>query len=63
MLAVGPMSLYGIRAVVGAAEAGFYPGILLYLTYGFPRGYPARASALFFMGSRRPSPSAPPCQE
>jgi ACS family 4-hydroxyphenylacetate permease-like MFS transporter len=50
MLAVGPWSLYGIRALVGAAEAGFYPGILLYLTYWFPRTHRARASALFFMG-------------
>jgi ACS family 4-hydroxyphenylacetate permease-like MFS transporter len=50
MLAVGPWSLYGIRALVGAAEAGFYPGILLYLTYWFSRTYRARASALFFMG-------------
>jgi ACS family 4-hydroxyphenylacetate permease-like MFS transporter len=44
------MSLYGIRAAVGAAEAGFYPGILLYLTYWFPRSNRARATALFFMG-------------
>jgi hypothetical protein len=32
MLAVGVWSLYGIRALTGAAEAGFLPGILLYLT-------------------------------
>jgi ACS family 4-hydroxyphenylacetate permease-like MFS transporter len=50
MFAVGPWSLYGVRALVGAAEAGFYPGILLYLTYWFSRTYRARASALFFMG-------------
>jgi len=50
MFAVGMWSLYGIRAVVGAAEAGFLPGILLYLTYWFPRSYRARANALFIMG-------------
>ena len=36
MFAVGIWSLYGIRALVGIAEAGFLPGILLYLTYWFP---------------------------
>jgi ACS family 4-hydroxyphenylacetate permease-like MFS transporter len=50
MLAVGIWSLYGIRALVGAAEAGFLPGILLYLTYWFPRTCRARANALFIMG-------------
>jgi ACS family 4-hydroxyphenylacetate permease-like MFS transporter len=50
MFAVGVWSLYGIRIVVGAAEAGFFPGILLYLTYWFPRTFRARASALFIMG-------------
>jgi len=50
MFATGTWSLYGIRAVVGAAEAGFLPGILLYLTYWFPRSWRARANALFIMG-------------
>ena len=50
MFAVGMWSLYGIRALVGAAEAGFLPGILLYLTYWFPRSCRARANALFIMG-------------
>jgi MFS transporter, ACS family, 4-hydroxyphenylacetate permease len=50
MFAVGMWSLYGIRALVGIAEAGFFPGILLYLTYWFPRSCRARANALFIMG-------------
>jgi MFS transporter, ACS family, 4-hydroxyphenylacetate permease len=50
MLAIGMWSLYGIRALVGLAEAGFLPGILLYLTYWFPRTCRARANALFIMG-------------
>ena len=50
MFAVGMWSLYGIRALVGVAEAGFLPGILLYLTYWFPRSCRARATALFVMG-------------
>jgi MFS transporter, ACS family, 4-hydroxyphenylacetate permease len=50
MFAAGVWSLYGIRALVGAAEAGFLPGMLLYLTYWFPRSCRARANALFIMG-------------
>jgi len=50
MFVVGMWSLYGIRALVGIAEAGFLPGILLYLTYWFPRTCRARANALFIMG-------------
>jgi MFS transporter, ACS family, 4-hydroxyphenylacetate permease len=50
MFAVDMWSLYGIRAVVGAAEAGLLPGILLYLTYWFPRSFRARANAVFIMG-------------
>jgi ACS family 4-hydroxyphenylacetate permease-like MFS transporter len=50
MFAVGVWSLYGIRILVGAAEAGFLPGILLYLTFWFPRTCRARANALFIMG-------------
>src|SRR5580698_4740620 len=33
MLVVGPWSLYIIRFFVGVLEAGFVPGVLLYLTY------------------------------
>ena len=36
-LAVGPNSLYFLRFLVGVAEAGFVPGVLLYLTYWFPQ--------------------------
>jgi MFS transporter, ACS family, 4-hydroxyphenylacetate permease len=50
MFATGMWSLYGMRALVGAAEAGFFPGILLYLTFWFPRSCRARANALFIMG-------------
>ncbi len=50
MFAVDAWSLFGLRALVGAAEAGFLPGILLYLTYWFPSSCRARANALFIMG-------------
>ncbi|MGH9324423.1 MAG: MFS transporter [Vicinamibacteria bacterium] len=49
MFASGPMSLYLIRLLVGIAEAGFVPGILLYLTYWFPQSHRARANAVFMV--------------
>lgn len=49
VFAIGPKSLYLLRALVGLAEAGFMPGILLYMTYWFPESYRARASTLFVM--------------
>jgi ACS family tartrate transporter-like MFS transporter len=39
--------LYVARFLLGLAEAGFFPGILLYLTYWFPQREQARAIALF----------------
>lgn len=50
MFATGPVSLYVLRAIVGAAEAGLVPGILLYLTYWFPSSYRARTTSYFLMG-------------
>jgi ACS family 4-hydroxyphenylacetate permease-like MFS transporter len=49
MLAWGPTSLYAIRLLVGIAEAGFVPGILLYLTYWFPPSHRGRATAVFMV--------------
>ncbi len=49
-LASGETSLYALRLLVGIAEAGFVPGVLLYLTYWFPQRYRARANALFMVG-------------
>lgn len=49
MFATGPTSLNIIRMIVGITEAGFLPGILLYLTYWFPSFYRARANALFIV--------------
>ncbi|MEO8438961.1 MAG: MFS transporter [Spartobacteria bacterium] len=39
--------LYSARFLLGLAEAGFFPGVVLYLTYWFPRREQARAIALF----------------
>src|SRR5690349_5835779 len=46
-LVVGPWSLYAMRFVLGAAEAGFFPGAILYLTYWLPSQYRARILATF----------------
>ena len=42
-------SLYIIRAIVGIAEAGFMPGMLLYLTQWFPSSHRSRANAIFML--------------
>ena len=44
---VGPYSLYAMRFILGAAEAGFFPGAILYLTYWLPAEYRARIMATF----------------
>lgn len=41
--------LYILRFLLGAAEAGFFPGIAFYLTFWFPRRYRASAMATFFL--------------
>jgi MFS transporter, ACS family, tartrate transporter len=43
----GPASFYGLRLLLGAAEAGFFPGLIFYLTHWFPARERARAVALF----------------
>jgi MFS family permease len=40
-------SFYGVRFLLGLAEAGFYPGIVLYLTWWFPSHYRSRMMAIF----------------
>lgn len=43
----GPVSFYVLRFLLGVAEAGFFPGIILYLTYWYPAQYRARILAAF----------------
>lgn len=43
----GPISLYVLRFLLGVAEAGFFPGIILYLSYWFPARHRAGVTALF----------------
>ncbi|MGF6721135.1 ACS family tartrate transporter-like MFS transporter [Paraburkholderia sp. GAS41] len=44
---VGPHSFYALRFVLGVAEAGFFPGIILYLSLWFPVRQRAVAAAWF----------------
>ncbi len=44
-----PIGFYAVRFLLGIAEAGFFPVLLVYLTYWFPRAYRGRFTALFMM--------------
>ena len=43
----GATSFYVLRFLLGVAEAGFFPGIILYLSYWFPARQRAAVTALF----------------
>ncbi|HMU65588.1 MAG TPA: MFS transporter [Cellvibrionaceae bacterium] len=45
-----PLSFYILRFLLGAAEAGFFPGVILYLTYWFPAHRRGKITALFMTG-------------
>jgi D-galactonate transporter len=47
MFVSSPAGFYLVRFLLGVAEAGFFPGIILYLTYWYPAGRRARATSLF----------------
>ncbi len=46
-----PTAFYVLRFLLGMAEAGFYPGVLLYLTLWFPAARRGRITALFMAGN------------
>jgi ACS family tartrate transporter-like MFS transporter len=48
-LVQGQTSLFVLRFLLGAAEAGFFPGVVLYLTYWFPAAYRGRIVAIFMV--------------
>jgi ACS family tartrate transporter-like MFS transporter len=47
--AVGPYSFYFFRLLLGAAEAGFFPGVAFYLASWFPREFRTRIIAWFMV--------------
>jgi ACS family tartrate transporter-like MFS transporter len=46
-----PMGFYGVRFLLGLAEAGFFPGVIIYLTHWFPAKDRARALSYFLIGT------------
>src|SRR5687768_17538109 len=44
-------TFYVLRFLLGAAEAGFFPGVILYITYWYPPAERARMIALFATGA------------
>jgi ACS family tartrate transporter-like MFS transporter len=51
MFVRGAASFMAARVILGIAEAGFFPGIVLFFTYWFPASERARAGALFMMAA------------
>ncbi|WP_077002044.1 MFS transporter [Variovorax sp. KK3] len=47
MFVNSPTTFYVIRFLLGAAEAGFFPGMILYLTYWYPAARRSKATSLF----------------
>ncbi len=46
-----PFQFYAVRFLLGVAEAGFFPGMVLYLTYWFPSYRRAKMMALLMAGN------------
>jgi len=45
----GDYSFYAVRALLGLAEAGLYPGVVFFLTTWFPASYRARIGGFFWL--------------
>jgi len=45
----GPTSFIVVRFLLGVAEAGFFPGVVLYFTYWFPNRFRGRIMAVLFL--------------
>ena len=50
MFVTGPTSFYALRVLLGITEAGFFPGVILFLTYWVPGRHLNRARGIFYMG-------------
>ncbi|MDZ5449045.1 MFS transporter [Labrys sedimenti] len=51
MFVTKPWQFYSLRFLLGVFEAGFYPGVILYLTYWFPSLRRAKVFGLFMSAS------------
>jgi MFS family permease len=47
----GPNSFYAVRFLLGMTEAGFFPGVIYYMTYWYPTAARARSVGLFYYGA------------
>jgi MFS transporter, ACS family, tartrate transporter len=59
-LGVPEFQFYAARFLLGLAEAGFFPGVVVFLSHWFPSRDRARALALFFMATPVAQIIAPP---
>jgi sugar phosphate permease len=50
MFVQGETSFYVLRFLLGVTEAGFFPGVILFLTYWIPARHLSRARGYFYMG-------------
>jgi len=59
MFITTPMQFYVMRFLLGAAEAGFFPGVIYHLTFWFPASHRGRASTRSAAALPPNPPSAP----
>ena len=57
------LQFFSVRFLLGLAEAGFYPGVIVYLTHWFPRRDRTKALAWFFIGTPIAAIIGPPISE
>jgi MFS transporter, ACS family, tartrate transporter len=58
-----PLQFYVLRFLLGLAEAGFYPGVIVFLTHWFPRRDRTKTLAWFFIGTPVAAIIGPPISE
>ena len=58
-----PLQFYALRFLLGLAEAGFYPGVIVFLTHWFPRRDRTKTLAWFFIGTPVAAIISPPISE
>jgi len=51
MFATTEWAFYVLRVLLGITEAGFFPGVILFLTYWIPLNYRGRVNGLFYFGA------------